>query len=875
MFNDHLLLEERKLKNFTITPNEHNFIFIRERNATKMIAYCDIVMVKSDSNYSTIYLSDGKEILTSKTLKYWSSILAGKSFIRIHASYLINKNYILEIQKNKRIIIMSNNLNAAISRQMDVRVLINEINFNFNKKSLNVLKNIILMFLVFISQFGFSQAVGIGTTTPDAKLNIAGGSEASLSNGTGYFLIGLKENQNMVFDNNELQARNNGLESELFLNPHGGNLTIGSPIKPTNLNILGNTDATLSDNGLMVLGSINSPNLVFDNANILARNNGLNSDLYIQRFGGNINLGFSNSVTRIQGNDFPSLFNDGALVIGANNLENLNFGNNKIQARNNGTFFKLVLQEHGGDIEIGSLSSPENEIRIYNPRPLNNTQTGGFTIGNTFHITMDDNDIQARNGLASSTLNLQRNGGALRIGNQVSENILITSNKISSTNNAVPSNLVLQELGTVSVGSNTASPSSILDINSTSKGLLIPRMDSTARATIAAPAQGLLIYQTNLDTGFYYYRGTKWDKILSSNEITWDVGPGNFHTHNKVGIRMDTPDAVLNIDGGNEATLSDGSGYEVIGDKDGVNLVFDTDEIQARNNGTFSNLKLQENGGKISIGNTTPTAMLHLKGIDGTNGRHIRLESNNSTETTSIYSGTNFTIENSSNAGDFIFRNGATGTNVMNVSPAGNVAIEGNMQVKSNTSILGLSALVPLNVTGGVDATLTGDSSGYILIGFSTGENIVIDNNEIMARNNGSVDVLSLQNSGGKTFIGDNLEVDGALEGAVKLLDNIATIPSNQSGSYSLSIGNKSFIRINNQNDLPSSLIQEVELANGEAIGHLLTIIFHPSSIDPVIFIDNTSNNLALTGDFTMSGNKTLTLIWNGSNWAEVSRGNN
>lgn len=736
-------------------------------------------------------------------------------------------------------------------------------------------KFLTLIIFIFFYNLVFSQSVGIGTTDPDSKLNINGGTEASLSNGTGYFLLGLKENQNLVFDNNELQSRNNGVENDLYINPHGGNVTVGSPIKPTNLNILGNTDATLSANGIMVLGSINSPNLVFDNANILARNNGLNSDLYLQRFGGNINLGFSNSVTRIQGNDFPSLLDDGALVVGANNLENLNFGSNKIQSRHNGTFFKLVLQENGGDIEIGSSSSPENEVRIYNPRPLNNAQTGGFTVGNTFHITMDDNDIQARNGLASSTLNLQRNGGALRVGNQVSENILISSNKINSNNNAAPSNLVLQDQGTISVGANTANPSSILDINSTSKGLLIPRMDSMARTTIATPAQGLLVYQINLDTGFYYYRGTTWNKLLANNEITWDVGPGNFHTQNQVGIGIDAPDAVLNLDGGNEASLSDGSGYEVIGDKEGVNLVFDTDEIQARNNGTFSNLKLQENGGKIGIGNITPTALLHLKGIDGTNNRHIRLESNNSTETTSIYSGTNFTIENSSSAGDFIFRNGATGTNVMNISPAGNLDIAGSLDVYSNTRISGLNALVPLNITGGIDATVTGDSSGYILIGYATGENIVIDNNEIMARSDDETSTLFLQNSGGKTFIGDNLEVDGALEGAVKLLDNIATIPSNQSGSYTLSVGNKSFIRINNQHDLPSTLIQDVELSNGEAIGHLLTIIFHPSSVDPIIFTDNTSNNLALAGDFTMSGNKTLTLIWNGSNWAEVARGNN
>ncbi|MCW3092120.1 MAG: hypothetical protein JWP81_3189 [Ferruginibacter sp.] len=58
-----------------------------------------------------------------------------------------------------------------------------------------------------------------------------------------------------------------------------------------------------------------------------------------------------------------------------------------------------------------------------------------------------------------------------------------------------------------------ADNSALLDIKSTTKGLLIPRMDFGARNLIAAPAQGLLIYQTNNTPGFYYYTGSAWSPV--------------------------------------------------------------------------------------------------------------------------------------------------------------------------------------------------------------------------------------------------------------------------------------------------------------------------------------------------------------------------
>ena len=78
------------------------------------------------------------------------------------------------------------------------------------------------------------------------------------------------------------------------------------------------------------------------------------------------------------------------------------------------------------------------------------------------------------------------------------------------------------------VGINTASPhsSALLDLSSNSKGLLIPRLTTAQRTAVATPATGLLVYDSNLNE-FYYYDGTIWRALTSSNSgwsITGNAG---------------------------------------------------------------------------------------------------------------------------------------------------------------------------------------------------------------------------------------------------------------------------------------------------------------------------------------------------------------
>ena len=80
-----------------------------------------------------------------------------------------------------------------------------------------------------------------------------------------------------------------------------------------------------------------------------------------------------------------------------------------------------------------------------------------------------------------------------------------------------------QTKGGVGIGTTSPDNSAILDLSSSNKGLLLPRMSLEERTKIKNPARGLMVYQTNLLSGLYIYDGNVWSAIGSTEaKLTTD-----------------------------------------------------------------------------------------------------------------------------------------------------------------------------------------------------------------------------------------------------------------------------------------------------------------------------------------------------------------
>jgi len=83
----------------------------------------------------------------------------------------------------------------------------------------------------------------------------------------------------------------------------------------------------------------------------------------------------------------------------------------------------------------------------------------------------------------------------------------------------------------VTTDGSSADGSAMLEVKSTDKGMLIPRVALTGTTdvtTISSPAVSLMVYNTatagDVTPGFYYWNGTAWEAIGSSGPTTYSVG---------------------------------------------------------------------------------------------------------------------------------------------------------------------------------------------------------------------------------------------------------------------------------------------------------------------------------------------------------------
>jgi hypothetical protein len=333
----------------------------------------------------------------------------------------------------------------------------------------------------------------------------------------------------------------------------------------------------------------------------------------------------------------------------------------------------------------------------------------------------------------------------------------------------------------VGIGTTTPNSSAALDVSSTNKGLLIPRMTTAQRTAIPSAVAGLMVYDTDFKE-YYHHDGTTWKKILNNN--VWSTSNTRNWVYNfsdSVGIGTASPDEKLHISSG-KIYLQDNRGgqnphviFDIpnVADNEGglqfkrsgdtlaaVNYVEDPDyanylKFSVGSPGKGNELTVNTNG-EVGIGSKNPLGQLHLANYSGDNilindldgiiqfntppflsGSSIKKAFIQLADFNDLRIGTN----SGNNTGKVIFRTNAT--DQVTVDQEGEVGI-GTM-----------TPVAKLHIPTGQDADLSSTANGYVMLGNSTGTNLLLDNNEIMARSNSTTaGTLSIQNDGGQVTIG-------------------------------------------------------------------------------------------------------------------------
>jgi two-component system, LytTR family, response regulator len=82
----------------------------------------EIVRLEACSNYTNIYFTNKKKMLTSKVLKDFAAVLEPMGFVRTHRTHLVNRQHIAFVS-NTGDIVMKDESTAEISRRMKSQVM--------------------------------------------------------------------------------------------------------------------------------------------------------------------------------------------------------------------------------------------------------------------------------------------------------------------------------------------------------------------------------------------------------------------------------------------------------------------------------------------------------------------------------------------------------------------------------------------------------------------------------------------------------------------------------------------------------------------------------------------------------------------------------
>jgi hypothetical protein len=250
--------------------------------------------------------------------------------------------------------------------------------------------------------------------------------------------------------------------------------------------------------------------------------------------------------------------------------------------------------------------------------------------------------------------------------------------------------LALSPLGGLAIGGTIVDTSAVMDVRSegNDRGVLLPRLTKLQREAIYSPAQGLIAYQTDLDSGFYFYKGNGWKNL--SLDITGDtgsVGRVTFWTdRNKIGsydkfywnanskqLGIGTPTTTApltvssnNIGSGSLEWIATSVGAQT-GDRVVMGLLNGQATIGAHNNALTAWAKFV----------ISPAGGVNFAGLTGTGNRLLAIAPNGDLGVAPISPGYIPRIDNTSNVVNSLIRNDAVGVAInTTTSPLFMVSVE-------------------------------------------------------------------------------------------------------------------------------------------------------------------------------------------------------
>ncbi len=85
---------EKKLEVLLQNKQKVNKLALPSTNGIQLAKIQDIIRCEASNNYTLFYLTDGKKIMVTKTLKDYEEMLMNDGFFRVHQSHLINLDFV-------------------------------------------------------------------------------------------------------------------------------------------------------------------------------------------------------------------------------------------------------------------------------------------------------------------------------------------------------------------------------------------------------------------------------------------------------------------------------------------------------------------------------------------------------------------------------------------------------------------------------------------------------------------------------------------------------------------------------------------------------------------------------------------------------------